>query len=111
MFGFGKQNQPEAGTIDKTERFEVRRKISELVFNLGQVVKRDLGLGDIRSGEVQSPEFIAKATEIVNDDSLWDSLPADVQAGFTLYGAEHKVLSGTKDQYRQELKDLIERHG
>ncbi len=111
MFGFGKREQPQEEGIDKTERFEIRKKIGELVFNLGQVAKRDLGLGDIKSGEVQSQEFIAKAVEISKDDSIWDSLPDDVQAGFTLHGAEHNVLDGTKDQYRQELRNLIQKHG
>lgn len=105
---FGKK---EDAKVEEKERYNMRNEISKLVFNIEQVVKQDLGLSSIKLGEVQSEEFIAKATEIAEDNALWDSFPGNFKSNLTLHGATHEILNGGKDEYRKELRDLIAKHG
>jgi hypothetical protein len=102
--------QPKVETLGKEERREIREKIETLVFNLEQVLKNNLGLSSIRLGEVQSSDFISKAKEIAEDDSLWNSLSEEFTKEFTIHGVKYEK-GGNKNDYRKELRELIARHG
>ena len=97
-------------TLDKEKKREIREKIGTLIFNLEQVLKDNLGLSSIRLGEVQSLDFISKAKEIADDDSLWNRLPEDLTKDFTLHGVTYQA-GGNKNDYRKELRELITKHG
>lgn len=97
----------------KDERMDIRKRISDLLFEINQVsirTENDLDIdSDIRKGEVQSQEFIDHANKIVNNDAFWDSLPENKESKFVLHGQEHiKIFD--KQSARNELAILVEQH-
>lgn len=94
---------------EKLARHEIRKKIDSLVFTIGQVVSKDLGLSSIKQGEVQSSDFINRAREIAEDELFWEEAPTLMTGKFSLHGVIYEK-GGMKDEVREELRDLIRQH-
>ena len=93
----------------KRERYELRGEMADAVFVIGQITNQELGLKDIREGEVQSEAFIGKVRGILGDQDLWAKVPEQWESGPTILGASHK-RSYTREGLRQELTELLEKH-
>lgn len=96
----------------KRERYEIRKRIGELLFELNEVSSRTESAIEVpnaaKKGEAQSEELIANLKQVLDNEDLWASLPDNKEMAHA--GLMPIKVNFDRDAVRSELEILLEQH-